>query len=325
MKPCRQSRLGLHAIVSPLVLVLALAAGCGNYSNEDLEFMNAMPATEELSAEIPARSALTVGNEAELAKQTHNVVKVFNGLMFEMLGLVDLIRSFPPSERGPNMRSWGPVREDKPSQRAWQWRFVVERTAPKTFAYELLLSRIAEPNTEWPLLTGEFTSAEGARRGVGSFTMATDTLRAQGFPFDDGGLKIRSIDVEYATAELPIMVHMELLTYPDPADTSMWVTTMYDYGAQENGQGALRFSISGNLDPATPAIETLTVTSRWLPTGEGRAEARIELGDGIGATETQCWGPDFNPTYTDKPWAPTPDAPDEDDFGDVTACKLSPL
>jgi hypothetical protein len=289
--------------------------------------MNAMPATGDLSAEIPARSALTTGTEAELAKQTHNVAKMFNGLLFEMLGLVDFIRSFPPSERGPDSRTWGPVREDKAAQRDWQWRFVVTRdaSAAKTFAYTLELQRIGSAPDDWTsILDGRFTSTEGARRGVGQFTMHTDELRAKSFPFDDEGAKIKSITVDYATAEFPISVHMVLMTFPDPLDTTQIVTTMFGYGAQENGQGALQFSISGNLDPTTPAIETLSVTSRWLPTGEGRAEATITLGDGVGATETQCWGPDFNPTYPDKPWAPTPDAPDTG-TGDVTACKVSPL
>ncbi len=301
-------------------LALALAAGCGNYSNEDLEFMNAMPARSELSADIPARSALTVGNEAELAKSTHNVAKTFNGMLFEILGSVDLIRSFPPSQRGHNSRTWGPVPQEK--RPGWQWHFVVARDAanPMTFAYALQLQRTTDPDDVWiRFLDGEFTSSKSARRGVGWFTMQTDDLRKADYPFDADGAKIQSIHVEYATADFPIMVKMDMMTFPDPLDLTQTVTTTYEYGAQSNGQGALKFTITGNLDPTTPALETLTVTSRWLPSGEGRADARIAVGDGVGATETQCWNSDFTPSFTEKPWGQTPDSPDVSG-GDESLC-----
>jgi len=37
------------------ILLAALVAGCGNYSNEDLEFMNALPAGDDLQVKIPPR------------------------------------------------------------------------------------------------------------------------------------------------------------------------------------------------------------------------------------------------------------------------------
>ena len=45
-------------IFSTLVVSTLAAAtrrGCGNYSNEDLEFMNAVPAREDISAQHAAR------------------------------------------------------------------------------------------------------------------------------------------------------------------------------------------------------------------------------------------------------------------------------
>ena len=52
--------------VSSLALLLAVLAACGNYSNEDLEFMNAVPARDDISADIP-RSPILPANEAELS------------------------------------------------------------------------------------------------------------------------------------------------------------------------------------------------------------------------------------------------------------------
>ena len=81
-------------IFSTLLLSTLAAAttvgGCGNYSNEDLEFMNAVPAAEDISAKIP-RAALTV-NEAELSRDTHAVIKAFNGAL-DFLDAADTIRT----------------------------------------------------------------------------------------------------------------------------------------------------------------------------------------------------------------------------------------
>jgi hypothetical protein len=325
MKPSRQSRLGLHAITFTVV-VLALAAGCGNYSNEDLEFMNALPAQEDLFANIPARSALTQGTEAELAKQTHEVARVFNRMLFDILGGVDFIRTFPPSERGHNTRTWGPWPHEKHPD--WQYRFVMTRNDAdhSMFTYELQLQDTTNPANVWvDFLGGSFTSTRGARRGVGTFTLQSDMVRAAGFPVEIGeGARLRSIRFDYDTRDFPINVQVTMETYPDLLDLGMWVTTTYEYGVDARGQGAMAFTVTGNLDLTSAALETLTVTSRWLPTGEGRAEATITLGDGVGLTETQCWNRDFNPTFTNKPWPVSPDSPDPSPFGAESDCPEFP-
>jgi hypothetical protein len=104
-----------------IALALILTAGCGNYSNEDLEFMNAVPAEGDLSADLPARSAaLSPAGEAELSKATHDSIKTFNGTL-DFLGAVEAIRAYQPTSRGPDSRTWGPIPDhDHPG---WQWRF----------------------------------------------------------------------------------------------------------------------------------------------------------------------------------------------------------
>ena len=96
-----------------LVALLAggLAAGCGNYSNEDLEFMNAVPAESDLSANIPPRPlSLPALSEAELAKDTHDTVKLFNGLLDTVLAGVEVLRTYQPTGRGPDSRTGSSAR-----------------------------------------------------------------------------------------------------------------------------------------------------------------------------------------------------------------------
>jgi hypothetical protein len=86
-----------RAFALALALALALGAGCGNYSNEDLEFMNAVPDKNDLSANLV--DATSLANEAELAKDTHDTVKTFNGILNTVLGGVEAIRVYQPTGR----------------------------------------------------------------------------------------------------------------------------------------------------------------------------------------------------------------------------------
>src|SRR5581483_3559779 len=89
-----------------LLVVVALSglagAGCGNYSNEDLEFMQALPEKSDLSADVPTRSAVVLANTAELYRMTRDVVVIFNGVVDSFLTLIDAIRSYSPTTRMPD-------------------------------------------------------------------------------------------------------------------------------------------------------------------------------------------------------------------------------
>ena len=82
-------------------------------------------------------------------------------------------------------------------------------------------------------------------------------------------------------------------------------TVELEYGAQADGSGALAFTMTGNLIEQTPAIETLDVTARWLPTGAGRADQVVRSGDGAGLHRVECWNAAFVEVYSDKPWLAT--------------------
>jgi hypothetical protein len=287
-----------------IAILLAFAA-CGNYSNEDLEFMNAVPAREDLTAFIP-RSMILPANEAELSKETHSVIATFNGAL-DFLNAADLIRTYQPTSRIPDGRVWGPApMNDHPG---WQWRFTMTRdpAAPEMFKYTFDVEPIGAGDSWSPFISGSFVAlGGGVRRGMGSFTIKTDTLRAAHFPFaygNDGSL-LQELDVMYSTASFPISVSMNLTLYPK-ASTGDFTTTAfitYHYEAQESGQGGMEFA---GTDSASGA--SLSVVSRWLATGRGRAEATVTSGTGAGATWTECWDDSFRSVYDNKPWAMAPD------------------
>src|ERR1700704_16159 len=127
--------------------LLGAAAGCGNYSNEDLEFMAALPEKQELSAEVPTRSALVLGEAAEYYLLTRNVSLIFNGITEAFLGLIDTIRAFPPTTRQPNRRIWGPFPADPVKQPGWMIRMVMERVGA-TFTYNLEFKHESDPSSK---------------------------------------------------------------------------------------------------------------------------------------------------------------------------------
>jgi hypothetical protein len=290
--------------------------GCGNYSNDDLEFMNAVPERSDLSADLPARSPLLSTSEAELAKATHDVVKIFNGALVNVLGLVEAIRAYAPTTRTPNGRIWGPVPADK--QPGWQGRFRMDREADQSFSYAFELEPVGAGEAAWiALLTGNFQPSPGIRRGVGSFTLNTEALRAASFPFDADLVKTRTLTVQYSTKDFPITVVLDLAAFTDLTLTAS-NSVHYEYGVQSNGQGAMKFTMTGDLIKTTAAIEVVAVTSAWLASGAGRADLTVQQGDGAGLMQTECWDDAFNASYNDKPWSPL------EDTGDPSACPQIP-
>jgi hypothetical protein len=283
---------------------LALAAtlffaACGNYSNEDLEYMNAVPATEDITAKMPL-AARTV-NEAELSRDTHAVIKAFNGAL-DFLNAADTIRTWPPTTRIPNGRIWGPwPMNDHPG---WQMRFTMSRdpATPEMFTYRFEVEPIGAGDAGWILfINGSFlATGGGARKGMGTFHMQADGLRNGGFPIgpDNDGNVFKDLSVIYSTAGFPISVTMTLELYPK-ADLTNLLTIQYHYEEQQTGQAAMEFS---GTDAASGA--SISVQSRWLATGRGRADATATDGT-VSGTRTECWNDSFVETYNSTPWDTT--------------------
>ena len=287
--------LAIAPVRAALLLALTLLAACGNYSNEDLEYLNAVPAAADISADIP-RAPLLV-NEAEMAKLTHDTVGVFNGAL-KFLEAADVIRTYPATTRIANGRIWGPVpMDDHPG---WQWRFIVTREPerPDLFMYSFDVERIGGGPNDWiPFIYGSFTAVNGVRKGAGEFHMTTDALLDAGFGIarNLNGETLKELNVIYSTETFPIHVEMNVTMFKDAfLDTSFRVEIVYE--AQASGQGAIDFDASDSDG------NTFSVVSRWLPTGRGRADATVTAGPQVNGMRTQCWNDSFEETYNHSTW-----------------------
>jgi hypothetical protein len=288
------------------LLAAATLGACGNYSNEDLEYLNAVPAAQDITAEIPR--AIMPANEAELARLTHDTVNVFNGSL-DFLKAADVIRTYPPTSRIANGRIWGPIpMDDHPG---WQWRFVVTRSpeAPDRFAYAFEVQRVGANADDWAgFIKGWFVAVNGVRKGNGHFEMVTNELMAANFPLERNVLKdemLKELKVDYSTETFPTNVSMSLTVYTNVSlglfDTFFTIEITYE--AQESGQGAIEFEASDSNG------NSFLVVSRWLASGRGRADETVTAGPLVGLpveqrTRTQCWNDSFVEVYDHTPWDP---------------------
>jgi hypothetical protein len=302
-----------------LLGAVVVAAACGNYSNEDLEFMNALP-DSDLAASIPARSsAVTDADEAELARTTHQVTRTFNGLVAGIVGLVDAVRRLPPSSRTPDSRTWGPYPSDE--HPGWLSRMIVTRDPIDAllFRYEIAFHRAGGDDLDWPLfLSGQFRAGQTVHHGDGMFQITTAATMAEGL--DVGFGRLDHMEVTYDTRMDPATVSMAITNLPNPLKPDDVTQAAYAYKGRSDGQGQMTFDLWGDF-VLGPAIEKMTVTSQWLGSGEGLGVLKVQEGDGAGSMQTECWNTQFRPTYNSKPWAPLENvSPD-----DPSACPSIPL
>jgi hypothetical protein len=280
----------------------AALAGCGDYSNEDLLFMSAVPSSTQLAVVLPA--AAPAAMQAELAQDTHNGINNVNGMLDDVLGLIDAIRSYEPTSRTSDSRTWGPFADT--NHPGWQWKLTVTRPDDTTFTYELDVGQTATPDAWVSFLTGNFDAVGGVKQGNGTVVANFSNLSAAQFPLDANTQPLQTLTItyqNYQTQGSPVSVALNLTRTPDSNGVT---SATFTYEFLTDGSGGINFTLIGNVVPG-PAIETVTIESGWLPSGAGQATLAVVSGDGAGLSQTECWDATFEATYNDKPWSTAED------------------
>ena len=101
-----------------------LLGGCGNYSNDDLDFQLALPESSDMEAQM--QLSVVRLNSAEYYKATRSAITTFNGMVESLVGLIDLVRGITPTSRNGDERIWGPWPADKVP--GWEMRVVMQRS-----------------------------------------------------------------------------------------------------------------------------------------------------------------------------------------------------
>ena len=281
----------------------ATIVSCGNYSNEDLLYMSAVPSSSQLAVVLPA--AATTVTQAELAQDTHNGISNVNALLDNVLGLVDTIRSYEPTSRAADSRTWGPF--DDSNHPGWRWELVVTRVDTTSFTYHLDVQSTAAGSAPVSFLTGSFDLAGGAKQGNGGVTAHFADVATAGFPIDPSTVQYDTLSLTYQNFDTPGSPVSAMLTLVRTVpDKNGLMTGSFSYEILTDGSGQITFLLAGNIVGGT-GTEMVTIHAQWLANGAGMATQTIEAGADVGLIQTECWDATFEATYNDKPWLTTED------------------
>ena len=290
------------------MLVLTLLA-CGNVSNavfaEDAEFVAALPAEDRTTLDLPGTS-LVSGTKAELGEVPEllaislDVAVTVNSAIFDILGLVDDVRTIAPSARTRDTRSWGPLPACGGDLTA-----EVVRSGASQFDWRF---NGANALGSADFLTGTHYAGSSVAAGDGQFTW--DHARYGAFCGEESAGRLI---VDYDNREgVDLLVTLDAL---QSGTQDIWDADYAYRYADESGdfQYLTTYDIE---DDDTDELATVAVRTRWSRTLGGRSDAVLTGGaleDRI-VQWTQCWGADLGMTYQHDSYALT------EDLGDASAC-----
>ena len=291
-------------------LALTLAACGGNYSNEDVEFLNALPHKTELESNLTpppdggtpallgeqpllvvrrAESQLAVGDVSAFALATEGASQGFNQFLFSALDLLEAVTQLPPSQRSAGERTWGPFPDDK--HPGYQVRLVMQRTDTQ-FTYQVEVQPVGA--SDWlAILAGEFRATSGLRKGQGDLHLFIAKAQTAGYSMN-ADPNVDTIDASYRTDVPPTVVTLTVSAVGNPVPVFA-----YQYAGQADGSGQMGFAL---VDSANQ--NALEAVGRWTSSGSGRGDAVVISGAQVGATWTECWDAANEVVYSFPSWSP---------------------
>lgn len=294
----------LRATLLATVLASSLVA-CVSNDDPPAAVRTAIPTADQVQIKLPESTARAVGDLAVYYAATRNVTRAFNGGSAWVLTLVHTIVQFPVTTVDGNVYTWGPWSNALDPA---EYKLEVTALADGTFDYQLSGRNKSNPGAAFEVvIDGHADPRPGPLSGNGSFLLDFDA-GARVNPVDNAGDR-GTISAGYDLAQR----HLDL-AIDSVDDRGEVVSADYAYNETAAGGGDMVFVYTTDAG-GTPAEEQATLRSRWLPTGAGRADARLSGGDlQDGATASECWSDAFRRVYyTDSViFSPTE--------GDPTAC-----
>ncbi|HZH75882.1 MAG TPA: hypothetical protein VEY88_07615 [Archangium sp.] len=305
-----------------------LFVGCGQV--EENEFRDGLPSKQMVEVKAPGTSgqsledgtvsALARGDTSDFYKLTRGATVVVNGGTVAVLNLIEEITKNPPTTLAGDTAVWGPhTNALSPNT----WKLTVTQDAEHKYSYKLEgKAKTAEDTAFKVILSGTHTIATDAQgnrqRNFGSGSFKLDWDAAQTLP--ERGSEVGTAEIRYTrpSATVEASVEADFRNVNDNDRPGTRINADYRYKEMPNAGGEFDFRLDKNLDtdPARPAIERLTIKSRWSQSGAGRADARVTQGD-VGATPAtvnECWDANFASQYLAISFAPA------SGYGDVSAC-----
>jgi hypothetical protein len=289
-----------------------MIVGCGQV--EENEFRDGLPSKEMVEVKAPGGSGqrletesvsgFALGQTSDFYKLTRGATVLVNGGTAALLNLVEEITKHTPTSINGDTAVWGPHTD---ALSPTTWKLTVTQEAEHKYSYKVEgKAKTADDSAFKVILSGSHTistDAQGNRqRDFGTGTMKIDWDAAQTLPEHDDN--VGTADIRYARpdAQSDATVAADFRNVKDEDRPGTRVNADYRYKATPGAGGEFDFALDKNLDAPEanrPAIEHLTIKSRWGQTGAGRADVKVTKGDmGAGeGTASECWDANFASQY----------------------------
>lgn len=285
---------------------------------------NVLPSAEAVRIKVPGETggekpgkheAALLGETAEFYRFTRVVSRDINGGAAFVLILVKTIVSYPVTSIEGDTYIWGPWSDAlNPSE----YRLTVRQNAALDYEWSLEGRRKSDgASAPFEAVVAGVATPGRPNRGSGTFTIDFDTAeKLDPVGNDAQGQLSATYDLESDPASLIIDYERDAA---QPDGTIAKATLHYEYAEASDRSGDFQFSLHGDLDENGSAWERADVRSRWLPTGEGRADVKIQGGDmgTVTVTASECWDASFGRVYWQDSvnWQPVE--------GEVSACAFA--
>lgn len=242
---------------------------------------------------------------------TARVTSDVNNLVGGILTTVGAVTQFPASwsDEEANTAVWGPFADAlDPVETVLSVHY-----EPTTDEYDWAIAQrpkeLAGDDTAWVAVIAGHVDA-GATRDDSTGWMAIDFTAAN--ELNPNQTATGTFGVTYDIDPDGVSAEAGFEGFTDGGDE---VDAYYRYGQDFGGDGFMDLVWTEDLHPGPVGDETLAMRSRWLSTGEGRADAVVFDGDlAAPGALTDCWDTAFEVAYYDQSWS------DEEDRGEEAAC-----
>jgi hypothetical protein len=281
----------LKSLFAATVLVsLTAASGCVKQDAAPSQIAKGIPTASQVAIKLPLGQAKSIGQLAPWYVATRNVTRTFNGGTGWVLVLIHSIVQYPVTSVSGDTYTWGPWSD---ALNPAEYKLDVTALADGTYDYTLSgRNKTIVGSAFETVIDGHSDPRPGDNLGNGSFLLDFDAGKRVN-PVDSGDGK-GQLNISYDLAQR----HLDLTLMSTDA-TGAPVAADYAYNEQVDGSGDMVFDVTGDVDHNGSKIENVTLRSRWLPTGAGRADARVSGGDIAPnqATASECWDGVFGRTF----------------------------
>ena len=289
-----------------VLLALALCA-CGNLSNEDIAFVEALPRTGDLHVQIPAQSpqtaqnalaaqsACTLGEPAQWLLGARDTGDKLNSAVDAVLGVIDAIRHASPTSRKPDLRVWSFPDSKHPGvdMEASLLRVAQAPGAvPAQQAWSFAIDARRNGGAYLEILYAYFIGSD-ARTGLGEITINFDNART---------LQINGTNDPLGT----MVVHYDLSGDPRTVQIDLGATGLglsqfdYFYAGFANGSGRFDYIFADGQG------NRFALQTSFTAAGAGKAHMFVSTAGNATGTLDECWDAAACLTYVLDPLSITP-------------------